>query len=77
METDFSNPKCVLSDSDDVIDDCYIRIDFGYGSKRDLERYTFGPITDELGEEILQFIASKTNKPLDEFKTDITFTEVL
>ncbi len=63
--------KCVVTEQQ-VIDDCSIRIEFGYGSARDLQTFEFNPISDELGEEILQFIKSKlnTSKRLEDFRVD-------
>ena len=63
--------ECVVT-QESVIDDCSIRIEFGYGSNRDLQTFEFNPISDELGEEILQFIKSKlnTSKRLDDFRVD-------
>ena len=63
--------KCVVTQKS-VIDDCSIRIEFGYGSNRDLQTFEFNPISDELGEEILQFIKSKlnTSKRLEDLNKD-------
>lgn len=63
--------KCVVT-NDPVIDDCSIRIDFGYGSNRDLQSFEFNTVSDELGEEILQLIASKLpkDKKLNDFRVD-------
>ena len=63
--------KCVVT-NEPVIDDCSIRIDFGYGSNRDLQSFEFNTVSDELGEEILQLIASKLpkGKKLNEFRVD-------
>ena len=64
--------KCVVTNHP-VIDDCSIMIDFGYGSDRDLQSFEFNTVSDELGEEILQLIASKLpkDKKLNDFRVDI------
>lgn len=64
--------KCVVTNNP-VIDDCSIIIDFGYGSNRDLQSFEFNTVSDELGEEILQLIASKLpkDKKLNDFRVDI------
>ena len=41
-----------------VEDDCNIVIGFGYGSPKDLLTYRFGPVSHEVGENILQYIQS-------------------
>ena len=63
--------KCVVTNNP-VIDDCSIIIDFGYGSNRDLQSFEFNTVSDELGEEILQLIASKLpkDKKLNDFRVD-------
>ncbi len=63
--------KCVVTNNP-VIDDCSIMIDFGYGSDRDLQSFEFNTVSDELGEEILQLIASKLpkDKKLNDFRVD-------
>ena len=45
------HPKCAITNKKDVIDDCYIKLEFGYGSKRDMETYSFGPVRDKTGEK--------------------------
>jgi|TARA_R110000851_G_scaffold310126_1_gene469764 hypothetical protein len=64
--------RCAITDSEDIIDDCYIEISFGYGSPRDLQTYNFGAVKHCIGEEILQYIAEKLacGKTLEEFRTD-------
>jgi hypothetical protein len=61
---------CAITNKNDVIDDCYIKLEFGYGSKRDMETYSFGPVRDKTAEKILQYIGTllKKNKTLDDFK---------
>ena len=67
---DMDSNRCVVTDSEDVIDDCYIEIQFGYGSPRDLETYNFGAVKHEIGEDILKYIVSRMaeDKKLEDFK---------
>ena len=48
--------KCPVTDREDVIDDCYIKVEFGYGSDLDLTTYRFGPVHDEVGKKVLGLI---------------------
>ena len=48
-------PTCDFTDQR-KIDDCGVRIDFGYGSNRDLQAFEFNNVSDEVGERILKFI---------------------
>ena len=52
------NPKCPITDRDDMIDDCYIEIQFGYGSDKDMWTYNFGPVHDVVGKKVLEAIQS-------------------
>jgi hypothetical protein len=63
--------KCAITNKKDVIDDCYIQLNFGYGSRRDMETYKFGPVRDKTAEKILQYIGKqlKKDKTLDDFKS--------
>ena len=67
---DQDSVKCAITGKKDIIDDCYIRIEFGYGSPRDMETYDFGPVRHKTGEKILQYVGSllKKKKTLDDFK---------
>ena len=38
--------KCPVTGREDMIDDCYIKVEFGYGSDKDLMTYRFGPVHD-------------------------------
>ena len=69
---DMDSNRCAVTDSEDIIDDCYIEISFGYGSPRDLETYNFGAIKHCIGEEILQFLNGRLSKgkKLEDFRTD-------
>ena len=47
-------PVCPVTGRNDVIDDCYIKIEFGYGSDKDLMTYRFGPVHDQVGKKLLE-----------------------
>jgi hypothetical protein len=49
-------PRCPVTGRDDMIDDCHITIEFGYGSDKDLMTYTFSPVHDEVGKKVLALI---------------------
>tara|TARA_A200000159_G_scaffold54006_1_gene50032 strand:- start:16431 stop:16700 length:270 start_codon:yes stop_codon:yes gene_type:complete len=57
--------KCPISNRDDLIDDCHITIEFGYGSDRDCTTYTFSPVHDEVGKKILKYISSLAEDGFD------------
>ena len=67
---DMDSNRCAVTNSEDVIDDCYIKVEFGYGSPRDLETYNFGPVKHEIGEDILDYITfcMSEGKTLEDFK---------
>ena len=46
----------------DVLDDCHITIEFGYGSDKDLFTYSFSPVHDDVGKKILECIQSMMPK---------------
>ena len=50
--------KCPITNREDMIDDCHIVIEFGYGSSKDCMTYTFSPVHDEVGQKVLEFIDS-------------------
>ncbi len=54
--------KCPVTDRDDMIDDCYIEIQFGYGSEKDMWTYRFGDkngaVHDIVGKKVLEAIQS-------------------
>ena len=50
--------KCPVTNREDVIDDCYITIEFGYGSDKDLWTYRFNTIHDSVGKKVLEAIQS-------------------
>lgn len=49
------NKKCPITNYD-VIDDCHIRIEFGYGSDLDLTTYEFSAVSDQVGKALLKTI---------------------
>ena len=53
---------CPVTDRKDVIDDCYITIEFGYGSDKDLWTYHFNKIHDSVGKKVLEAIQSMMPK---------------
>ena len=50
--------KCPVTNREDVIDDCYVTIEFGYGSDKDLWTYKFHTIHDSVGKKVLEAIQS-------------------
>ena len=66
--------KCPISNKEDMIDDCHITIEFGYGSDKDLWTYTFSPVHDEVGKSVLKFlqtISVNKNFNVEDFGRDI------
>jgi len=49
------NKKCPIT-NDEIIDDCHIRIEFGYGSDLDLTTFEFSPVSDRVGKAVLKTI---------------------
>ena len=49
---------CPVTDREDVIDDCYITIEFGYGSDKDMMTYKFNTVHDIVGKKVLETIQS-------------------
>lgn len=41
-----------------VLDDCHIHIEFGYGSDLDMTTYKFSPVHDEVGKKVVKYIES-------------------
>ena len=64
--------KCPVTDREDMIDDCYIKVEFGFGSDKDLMTYRFGPVHDEVGKKVLEAIQSvmPKNRSVEEFGED-------
>ena len=56
--SDDSVPKCPVTNREDFIDDCYIEIQFGYGSDKDMWTYNFGAVHDIVGKKVLETIQS-------------------
>ena len=75
--SDELDEKCPVTGRDDMIDDCYIEIQFGYGSDKDMWTYKFGPVHDTVGKGVLNLVQSymDTAKPpiarsVDDFGED-------
>lgn len=51
------NITCPITNKD-VLDDCHIVIEFGYGSDKDMTTYQFSPTHDEVGKKVLAYIQS-------------------
>jgi len=60
--------RCVITKKQ-VIDDCHITIEFGYGSDLDCTTYTFSPVHDEIGKEMLKLIDSMIQKDYEDHPT--------
>lgn len=55
-------PNCPVTDRTDVIDDCYITVEFGYGSDKDMWTYNFNTVHDSVGKKVLEAIQSMMPK---------------
>ena len=51
------NVACPITNKD-VLDDCHITIEFGYGSDKDMTTYQFSPVHDEVGKKVVAYIQS-------------------
>ena len=51
------NVTCPITNKD-VLDDCHIVIEFGYGSDKDMTTYKFSPVHDEVGKKVVAYIQS-------------------
>lgn len=49
---------CPVTGREDMIDDCYVEIQFGFGSDKDMWTYKFGPVHDMVGKTVLSSIQS-------------------
>lgn len=49
--------KCPITEREDMIDDCHITVEFGYGSDQDLMTYKFTPVHDVVGKAVLKEIS--------------------
>ena len=67
------NKKCLIT-NEHVIDDCHIRIEFGYGSDLDLTTYEFSAVSDQVGKAALQAIQQLMtgNQSVEQFSRDVT-----
>ena len=65
-------PKCPVTNREDFIDDCYIEIQFGYGSDKDMWTYNFGAVHDIVGKKVLEAIQSlmPEGKSVEDFGED-------
>ena len=71
-ESDEHGVRCPITGREDMIDDCHITIEFGYGSDQDLTTYTFSPVHDEVGKKVLELIQSMMPcGAVDEFGEDV------
>lgn len=63
---------CPISNKQ-VLDDCHIVIEFGYGSDWDMTTYSFSPVHDEVGKKVVAYIQSLMPKghSVEEFSTNI------
>lgn len=63
--------RCPITD-ERMIDDCYITIEFGYGSTKDCWTYKFHPVSDKVGQAVLETIQSlaKDGVDVDDFGKD-------
>lgn len=70
------NKKCPIT-NDDVIDDCHIRIEFGYGSDLDLMTYEFSAVSDQVGKALLKTIQDMMidDQSVEQFSRDTTHEE--
>lgn len=70
--TDCGPASCPVTGRDDMIDDCYITIEFGYGSDKDMWTYNLGPVHDSVGKKVLDAIQSmmKEGEDVDKFGKD-------
>lgn len=71
-EEDLDKLKCCITNRTDIIDDAGIYFEFGYGSDRDMQRFDFPLVQDEVAEQVLGFVQSLMveGRTIDDFKTD-------
>ena len=69
---DWPTGGCPVTGRKDMIDDCYITVEFGYGSDKDMWTYNLGPVHDSVGKKVLETIQSmmKTGESIDKFGLD-------
>ena len=70
---DWPKGGCPVTGRKDMIDDCYITIEFGYGSDKDMWTYNLGPVHDSVGKKVLDVIQSMLpkGKSVEEFGKDV------
>ena len=61
--------KCPITNREDMIDDCHITIEFGYGSDLDCMTYKFSPVHDSVGKEVLKTIDSMIQRNYEDHPT--------
>ena len=74
---DTLDQTCPITNKE-VIDDCHIVIEFGYGSDLDMTTYTFSPVHDEVGKKVIAYIQSlmPQGHSIEEFCTnDLEFID--
>jgi hypothetical protein len=66
------NITCPITNKD-VLDDCHIVIEFGYGSDKDCTTYKFSPVHDEVGKKVVAYIQSLMPKghSVEDFGIDV------
>ncbi len=66
------NITCPITNKD-VLDDCHIVIEFGYGSDKDMTTYKFSPVHDEVGKKVVTYIQSLMPKgnSVEDFGIDV------
>jgi hypothetical protein len=69
---DSLNINCPITNKD-VLDDCHIVIEFGYGSDKDMTTYKFSPVHDEVGKKVVAYIQSLMPKghSVEDFGVDV------
>lgn len=59
---EYETYRCPVTNRKDMVDDCYIEIQFGYGSDKDMWTYKFGDekgaVHDSVGKKVLEAIQS-------------------
>ena len=69
---DTLDQTCPITNKE-VLDDCHIVIEFGYGSDLDMTTYTFSTIHDEVGKKVVAYIQSlmPQGHSVEEFSTNV------
>lgn len=66
---------CIFT-GQNVIDDCYIKIDYGYGANKDGSLYEFGPVSEQIGDEILDSLQHKLKSgDVSDYRKDTFHTQ--